>query len=265
MQPAYSIESFNQKFPILYAHLIFLTQNELERANIDATKSLAIGCDYEATIKLVYLDPDAIFMDFVQDKHSKLVNLVRMSARERNNRNKIYRDYLHRFDRAKMGENPFPGRKNVISAERPVLTEQLIRTVIEIQILRNRVNCKKKETVKLFIRDSSFWNKVRNIRFEVYKKDAPSWTDDDLIDDVERQFANEVCDESPVAVAESILADVYGTKGETIRKKLLPLVAQHIKELFPEIPNTEDFIQHALDRGVKEHIRRRQKKTGLLF
>ncbi len=261
MNDPVEITEFQKKYPILYAHFLFLTEKEFHRANISAIKKTAKACDYEASIRLVYLDPKAIWLDFIRDKRCRLADAIRSNKKT----TAQHATYRRQFYKAEVGVNPFPGRKDKVIASRPLLTEEFIRTVIEIQELKKTINCKYTYTIHIFNRNNRFWKAVQDVKLKVFKKQNPAWFTRRLfsiIDEIERKLINDICNRDPFQIAKQILAEENAVSVKTIERKILFGVIPELKRKYPDISATPDDIMKFVDYGRRMSQSRQKRRRG---
>ena len=252
----YNIGYFKEAYPLLYAHFSFQTEREFERANLNWIKDQAAKCDYEAAIKLVYLDVNSIRLPYIIDKRCTLVE----HHRETRGKGKLVK-YLTRLEQAERHVYPFPGRRNKVPSE-PLLTKEYIYTVIEIQELKKQIDCSKRDKIKIFDRDSEFWEAVKQIKLKVYRKSPGSESVDDqeIVKIVEESLINEICEDNTFLIARIILAEEYSVQAETIYNNLLP-IHKKLKELLYPIPRDEVFITDIINEGIETKTRKKDFKN----
>jgi hypothetical protein len=252
----YKISNFKKAYPMLYAHFSFQTEREFERANMDWIKKQAEKCDYEAAVKLVYLDVKAIRLPIIIDKRCVLVE----HHRKTRGKGKLVK-YLTRFEKAERNVYPFPGRRNKITPEAPLLTKEYIYTIIEIQELKEQIDCAKKNKIKIFNRDSEFWEAVKQIKLKVYRE-SPDWNsvdDKKIIEIAEQLLIDDICSKNVFLVARFILAEEYSVQYETIYDNLLP-IHKKLKEIYSNIPRSETFINDLINKGIEKKLKKNNFK-----
>jgi hypothetical protein len=243
LSEGFTINHFRNKYPLLWHYCLALAGKEVEKANIEGIRQRAKKCDNDSLIKLVFLDSQAIWEDFVRDKRCRLIEEVRKSAGLKSKNT----NYLSSLNRAEIGLNPFRGRQQKINVSRSDLTREFIKTVIEIQKLKAEIDCKhgRKE---IFKKGSEFLNVVKQLE----QHDKTDKKEQEIIENVEEKLVAALCNQQPTKFAINILADEYFVDDETIRKKLLPGAVKKLKKQYPHIPSEQSYIEKLIEESVRQ-------------
>jgi len=270
------IDEFKARFPILYAHFEFQTFKEFERANINLIMDDAKACDYEATAKVIYYDNQFIRESWVSEKIFRLSHIMEREkelkiaeAMEEEEMKKLRREiadakhHLHKIGSAIKRTYPVAGapHKNIFRMEDELLTEEYIRTVIEIQKVSKEIDCKKKYKAKLFTEDSKFWQAVREMKIRMEEKTHGKKLSESEIKryakTAEGMLINEICNESATVVARSILAEEYGVEENTMERRFRGF--SEVLQERPKIDTDDESIRSLIQ--VRKEMRRKGKRA----
>lgn len=262
------ISEFKKRFPILSAHFEFQTLKEFERANINWIIDDARKCDYKATAKVIYHDKQVLRESWVGEKLFKLSEIIeegktleKKAAKAVTLEKKVAdaRHYLHKINSAIKRTYPEAGspHKTIFRIEDELLTEEYIRTVIEIQTIAREIDCKKQHKANLFKKNSKFWKAVLEMKIRIEEKSKKrQLRDSEIVDatkSAEQILVNEICTKSATVVARSILAEEYGVEENSMEKRFRGFSKELQKN--PNIPADDKTILSLIE------MRKKMRKT----